>query len=47
MYFLPVFTTLSLIFVIREANVRNKRKYGNGWDTYCRQVRANVIPKIY
>ncbi|XP_059095084.1 delta(14)-sterol reductase TM7SF2-like isoform X2 [Tigriopus californicus] len=46
-YYLPVFTTLMLIFRVAEANTRNRRRYGPGWDTYCQKVSANVIPKVY
>ncbi len=46
-YFLPIFTTVTLLARTREQNTRNKRKYGHAWDNYCSEVPANIVPKIY
>jgi len=46
-YYLPVFTTVTLMARAREQNVRNKRKYGSAWDSYAAEVDANIVPKVY
>merc|ERR1739846_247667 len=46
-YYLPIFTTLVLLMRCRQQNLRNRKKYGLAWDTYCQKVPANLIPKVY
>lgn len=46
-YYLPVFTTLTLLNRCSETNAKNKRKYGSAWNTYTERVKSNVIPFIY
>jgi hypothetical protein len=46
-YYLPIFTTLVLLMRCRQQNVRNSKKYGLAWRTYCDKVTANLIPKVY
>jgi len=46
-YYLPIFTTLVLLIRCRQQNARNRKKYGNAWQTYCERVPKNLIPKVY
>jgi hypothetical protein len=46
-YYLPIFTTLVLLMRCRQQNARNKKKYGQAWQSYCEKVPANLIPKVY
>lgn len=46
-YYLPVMTTLMLVIRTQQINQRNKRKYGQAWNSYCERVRSNILPKVY
>jgi len=46
-YYLPIFTTLVLLMRCRQTNMRNRKKYGNAWQSYCEKVPYNLIPKVY
>ncbi len=46
-YYLPIFTTLVLLMRCRQTNMRNRKKYGNAWNSYCEKVPYNLIPKVY
>jgi len=46
-YYLPLITTLMLLVRCSQVNQRNKRKYGAAWNSYCEQVKSNIIPKVY
>jgi len=46
-YYLPVMTTLMLFIRAHQINQRNKRKYGNAWNSYTEKVRSNIIPFVY
>ena len=46
-YYLPIFTTLTLLVRCNQQNQRNRRKFGTAWDNYCDRVKANLIPKVY
>lgn len=46
-YYLPIFTTLTLLMRCRDTNQRNRKKFGLAWETYCQKVPSNLIPKVY
>jgi hypothetical protein len=46
-YYLPIFTTLVLLMRCRQMNAKNRKKYGNAWQSYCERVPSNLIPKVY
>ncbi len=46
-YYLPFSTTLTLLNRAREQSTRSQRKYGSAWESYTKEVKANIFPKVY
>jgi 7-dehydrocholesterol reductase len=46
-YFYVFFLTLLLLDRAQRDDLRCKKKYGAGWDVYCKAVPYKILPKIY